>query len=341
MEKEKRIDYLRRQRLFEGEKENLKVTRRAVERLDDETRDHPKFKLFQKRTHKTDPSDRSYPLSANELPVESKKKIRKKIRLSWRFFSAILTLVFSACLLAAWRLAEFKVNLVEITGVERISAEEVNAVFNVSEQPIFMVIPEDITGKISHSFPELKNITTTASIPDKITINVTERIPILSWNLGNAMLWVDGEGIIIPARGKFNGLFSIESSSFPVFSYPKPENESDPEMDKYQEKHDYWKNPRFSMTWFEYHRHIDPGLLNAIIRLKSQIPSQSTFIYDPHRGLGWNDTHGWKIFVGLDLENINEKMLAYERIVSELTSQGIHPSLVSVEYLHAPYYRMD
>ena len=53
------------------------------------------------------------------------------------------------------------------------------------------------------------------------------------------------------------------------------------------------------------------------------------------------DTFGWKIFVGFNLEQINEKWLTYEKIVSEFTSKGIRPTLVSVEYLHAPYYRLD
>jgi cell division protein FtsQ len=341
VEKESRIEYLRRQRLLEGEKDVKKVTKRAVAHLNGETEVRPNLKLFHKKANKRNLSDRLYPLSANALSGENKPKERVKIRISWRFFSALLTLVFSACLLAGWQLADFKASAIEISGAERITPEEVNAVFNVSQQPIFTVIPEEIIQKISHSFPEFKNINARAVIPNKISISVQERNPILTWKMNNVTLWVDEEGIIIPARGKFDDLLIIESPSLPVISYPKPENESEPMIDKYQEKRDYWKLPKYSMTWFEYHRHIETGLLNAIVQLNTQIPSERTFLYDPHRGLGWNDSHGWRIFVGLDLEKINEKMLAYSRIVSELTSQGIHPSLVSVEYLHAPYYRMD
>lgn len=341
MEKENRSEFLRRQRLLQGEKKITKVTQRAAAFLDSETERQSKFKLFHKKVDKSNPSDRPYPLSANELPNEKKRKEKVKIRIGWRFFSGLLTIVFSACLLAGWQLADFKVSSIEISGTERITPEEVQAVLNVSQQPIFTVIPEEITQKISHAFPEFMNINISAVFPNKVTISVKERKPILAWKMSNAIFWVDEQGVIIPARGNADGLLTIESPSLPFFSQMNPENESEPLIEKYQEKKDYWKLPRYSMVWFEYHRYIDPGLMNAIVQLNLHIPAERTFLFDPHRGLGWNDAHGWKIFVGLDLERINEKMLAYERIVSELTSQGIHPSLVSVEYLHAPYYRMD
>jgi len=47
------------------------------------------------------------------------------------------------------------------------------------------------------------------------------------------------------------------------------------------------------------------------------------------------------VFVGQKLENINEKMVMYETIVRNLEKEGIQPSMVSVEFLHAPFYRMD
>ncbi len=112
-------------------------------------------------------------------------------------------------------------------------------------------------------------------------------------------------------------------------------------MDKFQLKRNYWKLPPFSMIWYEYHQFIDPGLLDAVIRLNTQIPSEKVLLFDPHRGLGWNDPRGWKAFIGFSLERIYEKWQAYEKIVSELINQGIQPTLVSVEYLHAPYYRLD
>jgi len=43
----------------------------------------------------------------------------------------------------------------------------------------------------------------------------------------------------------------------------------------------------------------------------------------------------------MNYKNINDKMLMYETIVHKLGEQGIQPSIVSVEFLHAPYYRLE
>jgi cell division protein FtsQ len=343
VDKENRIESLRRQRLLQGEKKIKKITRQAAAHLDENPGSHFKLKIdwFKKKGQDPQPTERPFPLSANEKPNDSQQQKVRKIRLGWRFFSGILVLLFSACLLVGWRSADFQVGPIEIKGTGRISPELVEESFNESQKPIFSVIPDEITQKIIHAFPEFKNIQVDTSFPNKISISLAERNPVLAWKINDILIWIDEEGIIIPARGQYNGLLTIESSSLPIFSHPKSSNDSDPEIEKYLEKHDYWKLPPYSMIWFEYHRYIERGLLNAIVQLNSQIPAERTFIYDPHRGLGWNDAHGWKIFVGLDLEKINEKMLAYEKIVNELTSQGIRPSLISVEYLHAPYYRLD
>jgi hypothetical protein len=37
---------------------------------------------------------------------------------------------------------------------------------------------------------------------------------------------------------------------------------------------------------------------------------------------------------------MEKKMLVYESIVQHLDQKGIQPSLISVEYLRAPYFRM-
>jgi len=343
VEKESRIEFLRRQRILQGEKAFQKVARKASTHLDDSSAGQAKIRLpfFHRNKPEKESTGRPYPLSANELPNAAKQKKAVRIHIGWRFFSAILTMAFSACLLVGWQSSDFRVSTIDIKGTERISPEEVQASFNIQQEPIFAVVPLEITKNISRAFPEFKEIRVAAVFPNRISITLKERKPILAWKSNNGSIWVDEEGIIIPARGNSGDLLTVESSTMPIFSHPQPEEDTEPEMDKYHEKRNYWKSPEFSMIWFEYHHNIEPGLFNAILRLNQYIPTESVFLFDIHRGLGWNETHGWKIFVGLDLEKINEKMLAYEKIVSELTSRGIRPSLVSVEYLHAPYYRMD
>ena len=343
MDKDSRSELLRRQRLLQGDMKVKHITRRAAMQLNDDTPSKPKFNwsLFKKKNQAKLPFERPFPLSADGPLQKPQEKIVKKIRIGWRVFSGILVILFSAGILVAWRSPDYQVGVVEIKGIERISQDDVNHSFDITQKPIVTIKPDEIVQKISSAFPEFKDINVTVSLPNIVTIHLNERKPFIAWKVNEMTIWVDADGIVFPVRGQAGELLTIESYSLPVFSHPKEKDETEILMDKFQPKRNYWKLPPYSMIWYEYHRLIDPGFLDAVVRLNTQIPSEKVLLFDPHRGLGWNDPHGWKIFVGFNLERINEKWLAYEKIVSELISQGIRPTLVSVEYLNAPYYRLD
>ena len=343
MEKDSRSELRRRQRLLQGEVNVKHITHRAASQLNDETHFKQKFpfSLFKKKERNKSAFERPYPLSANEPLPKSAGKVPKKIHISWRVLSGLLVMIFSACILVAWQSPDYEVSTVEIKGLERISQDEVSNSFEVMQKPIIFIKPNEITQKLNSAFPEFKDIQVTVSLPNIVTVKITERKPIIAWKINDTSIWIDADGIVFPARGQTGEILTIESSSLPVFSYPGGVVETEMLMDKYQLKRNYWKLPSFSMIWYAYHRAIEPGFLNAVVRLNSQIPSEKVLIFDSHRGLGWNDPRGWKIFVGFDLDRINEKWLAYQQIVSEIIKQGIQPTLVSVEYLHAPYYRTD
>ncbi len=343
MDKKNRSELLRRQRLLQGDMNIKHITRHAATQLNDDVHSKQKFipSLF-KRKEQIKPSfERPYPLSANEPLQKTQEKKVRKIHISWRVLSGFLVTLFTAGILVAWQSPDYRVGVVEIKGIERISQDAVNNSFDVMQKPIITIQPDEIAQKIGSAFPEFKNIKVTVSLPNIVTVHLTERKPIIAWKVNETTLWIDSDGVVFPARGQFGELLTIESYSLPVFSYPNAKKETEILMDKFQPKHNYWKLPSYSMVWYEYHQFIDSGLLDAVIRLNTQIPSEKVLLFDSHRGLGWNDPRGWKAFVGFDLERIYEKWQAYEKIVGELINQGIQPTLVSVEYLHAPYFRLD
>jgi len=95
------------------------------------------------------------------------------------------------------------------------------------------------------------------------------------------------------------------------------------------------------LHFFAQPKQIDKALLTAILQLNAWMPQEKTLLFQQQRGLGWTDVRGWDVYIGQKLEKINEKMMMYETIVKELDNQEIKPTMVSVEFLHAPYYRTD
>ena len=71
------------------------------------------------------------------------------------------------------------------------------------------------------------------------------------------------------------------------------------------------------------------------------MPADTMLVYDSEHGLGWNDPNGWEVYFGAEDQDMEMKLSVYQAMVERLQSEGIQPALISVEYVHAPYYRME
>jgi hypothetical protein len=56
--------------------------------------------------------------------------------------------------------------------------------------------------------------------------------------------------------------------------------------------------------------------------------------------MGWKDGRGWDVYFG-EPQDMDMKLVVYQATVRRLESEGIQPVLISVEQVHAPYYRME
>jgi hypothetical protein len=89
---------------------------------------------------------------------------------------------------------------------------------------------------------------------------------------------------------------------------------------------------------------LDPQWVSAILAVGAQAPRRARLIYDGERGLGWEDRQGRQVFFGtsgVDPETLDLKLKIYLALLQRLAKQEIRPVLVSVEYVHAPYYRVE
>lgn len=339
----RRSDLLRRKRMLENEQRLERKSIRAVERIKEKKPAGHQITFFQRKLKKA-----TADLEARPLPDQFRntkdfvdKGKRKRIKVGWRLMSGLLVVIFSAMLLSAWRSPDYRVGQIMIIGNQRITQDEILNSFNITGLPIFMIDPLQITTAIADAFPEFNEIRVDIALPNQIIITVSERQPIITWKFGDRLLWIDQAGYVLPVRGSAGETLIIESFTYPTFYHSEAESQLEISLPKALPRFNNWKEPSTSVAWFAYHRQIDPILLQAILNLNAVIPYEKVLLFDPHRGLGWNDQRGWKIFVGFNLEHVAEKWLMYEKIVSELSRQGIQPTLISVEYLHAPYYRMD
>jgi len=245
-----------------------------------------------------------------------------------RLASAILIGIMVFTLATLWNSSTFKVAGAQLTGNLRITEADINSFLPYIGEPIFSAMPDLIKNELVIRFPDIETISVKVTLPSKVIVHITERTPILVWQRQDGTAeWVDAQGYKFPKRGEIENPVTINAYGDPPISQGEPTllaDSTDP------------TTPRVPM---EQRAFIDPSMIKAISELIALAPQGAVISYDPGYGLGWSDPRNWKVYFGENTENISEKLLIYQAIIDKLTLEGIQPTMISVEYLEAPFYR--
>ena len=232
-----------------------------------------------------------------------------------RWISAGLTLFLGILLYTMWTANTFQVTAAEVTGNHRLTAPEVSSILGMVGQPIFKAIPAQIEKNLRTAFPDLEKVSVAVGFPNHIRVSVVERTPILIWSQDGTITWIDPNGVAFTPRGEVSGLIPITSNGNP------PKIPMDATKSIYDQPF------------------ITTNLVQALVALYPQVPAGAPMIYDPKYGMGWQDPHGWSVYFGLNTQGIDLKKKVYQAILNSFSQQGIQPTLISVEYLDAPFYK--
>ena len=232
-----------------------------------------------------------------------------------RWISAGLTLLLSFFLFTMWTASPFMVMTADVRGNQRLGATDINANLGMIGRPIFKAVPEQIEANLRTAYADLEYVKVHVGFPNHITVDVKERTPILVWNQNGSAMLIDANGVAFPLRGDVSGLAQVTANSAPA------QIPLDPSLSIYEQKF------------------ISPEMVQALITLAPDVPTGMQMIFDPQYGMGWQDPRGWTVYFGQNTKDIPMKMVVYQAIVDTLTLQGVQPSLISVEYLNAPFYK--
>jgi cell division protein FtsQ len=214
-----------------------------------------------------------------------------------------------------WTASPFMVTTTVVRGNLRLGTAEINSMLGIIGQPIFKAVPTQIIANLYTAFPDLESVAVRVGFPNRIIVDVKERIPILAWYQTGNVTWIDASGVAFTPRSEVPGLVQVVANGAPA------RISLDPEVSLIGQKF------------------ISPELVQVMLTLASEIPAGMPMIFDPKYGIGWQDPRGWTVYVGQTVKDIRMKMDIYNSIVDNLTLQGVQPSLISVEYLNAPFYK--
>jgi hypothetical protein len=274
-------------------------------------------------------------LAAEAPGAEVRLPALPRLQFSWRIVSGGIVLLLLACLFMIWQSPTFRISDVQAVGLQRLTVADLTSSLGVLGDSVFLVSSKELEESLQSLYPELADVDVKISIPGALTITANERQPVLAWTQDDTELWVDEEGVSFLPRGNPTApLVRVKAQSAPPGSLPDPVKASN--TASLEEL--LAATPASSAPQLR----LDPQLVSIILALNTIVPPDTLLLYNTEHGLGWNDKqHGWKVFFGSDTQNIDQKLMVYQAIAERLESDGIQPVLVSVEFLHAPYYRME
>lgn len=273
--------------------------------------------------------------------VEIKLPAIPVIKPGWRLVSGALFVISAFCIYAFWTSPFFTVQQIHLSGADRITAEEIESIVPVTGQKILGVVPGPIEKVIKNAYPVIEEVDVVVGWPSTLSIHIKEREPVLVWKQDDTVRWISAEGIAFEPKGEAEELVTITAAGNPPssgYNLNVLHQESKKSLASLVLKvpTELDESEEASVPVF-----IDPELIPAIQEMANQAPAGVPLVYSPMYGIGWFDANGWKVFFGMQPKEMPQKLAAYQVIVEKLISQDIHPKLISMENLYAPYYRTE
>jgi hypothetical protein len=239
-----------------------------------------------------------------------------------RWLSALAAALLAVFAWQLWHSPAYRVSGATITGLARLPEHEINLVLGLGDAPVFTLNPADMERDLRAAFPELLEAAVEVQWPNLVNVTVVEREPVLLWQNPQGMVLVDATGVSFLARADASSLLVIQAPQV-IFA---------PALDA---EGALIANPYIGRQL------LSAAQVQAILTVSRLAPQGAAMIFDPEHGMGWHDPRGWDVFFGVDGSEIEARMRVYTALIAQLERDGIAPELISVEHLHAPYYRMD
>jgi hypothetical protein len=272
------------------------------------------------RIRKERSNRRRFDIAINGQGAEMRLPSVPTLGIGWRLVSAFLIGALGFLIYLLWTSPFFIVDSIDVKGLGRLSNIELNAAADVVGKSIIHVDPIEVEQNLVAAFPELEKISVETEVPNKVLVSLVERKPVLTWQQEGQTYWVDENGRAYLPHGDENPSIMVQGSGL-----IDPAAESDEEFVE-GESHEL---------------SVPIELVNGILVLSQELNENPSLTYDEENGIGWYDPRGWQVYFGKDGQDMDLKWKVYWKTFKRLKQAGIIPAVISVEHIHAPYYRLE
>lgn len=252
-----------------------------------------------------------------------------RIELGWRLISGAIFFLSLAVVISFTSLSTFKVSSIQLRGAQRLTAEALLSQVDLVGTSIIRLVPDQIKTSVEDQFHGLSSVNVSVNLPATVTIQVKERDPLILWQQENKTLWIDAEGVMFPVNGEAEVVQTVIAAG----DAPSPPDVFIPEVDDETGEISHLLEQTFPSTTAEF--------VGAVLSITNYMPEGTQLQFNPQYGLGWQDPNGWLVYFGRDTANIDIKLSEYQTIIGALENENVIPALISLEFLHAPYFRLE
>lgn len=299
-----------------------------------------------RRTQPRDHTRRQVYYSLGTTGAEVRLPAIPAVHLGWRLLSFAIVVVLAIAMSILWNGSLFQVQSVHLVGAQRLTAADANEVLNIEGVPAVTIDPAEIKDILLKNFPELADASVKVGLPSNLVVTVKERQPVIVWEMGDSDILVDEEGYAFPVRGDMpEGLISVKATDNPTVAAAETAQSADAAAVAAAQA---TETPTADSSTGEKAAAtvgatplLTSAMVQSVLTLNAQKPEGSRLLFDPRYGFGWKDPGGWNVYFGLKTDDLAVKLQQYQVISQQLQQKGIKPSMVSVEFIHAPFYRVE
>jgi len=201
---------------------------------------------------------------------------------------------------------EYYVVSPEISGTRFVPPEEIASAAAVNGLHAFWVEPAQMEAAV-RQVPNVADVRVRAAWPNRVTIEVTEREPVLLWMDGQTAQWADATGHLMPVRGQIEGLLTVVAEEGAIGAQTTEK--------------------------------LPEALIAGALALHALVPQARELRYAPSGGLAFEDARGWTAYFGVG-NDMAQKLVIYNALVASLGARGLRPLALVVEDVRHPYYRL-
>ncbi len=284
-------------------------------------------------------TERHYHLRLDAQGAEMRLPALPQVSAGWRLASFSVFAFMVVVLYQLWNSPTYQVDVAQVQGLKMLDKSEINKALGLTSAQVFTLDTDLMQQELMDSFPEFKAASVGIDLPNTVVISVTERTPVLVWRQGERTLLLDAEGIAFPEREESTNV------SYPVIDAkgdPPPIHSTEAISNTLDTTENEQKNEYASeeAAQNEASPLISPEMVTAYLLLSKKLPQGAQLIYDSEHGIGWLDRREWTVYFGDDID-IETKLSIYNIMLEHIKTAEVRPTLISVEYIHSPYYRLE